>query len=114
MKSVLLVTELGSSEETFPLEGVDEVTIGRDPACTIVLRDPLVSRRHARLRVRGGRFTVEDLGSRNGTVVNGRHVKNGTLPIESGASVQIGGSRLRLASGGSVRNAGRDAARRAS
>src|SRR5262245_20313234 len=51
-----------------------EITIGRRAACEIALRDDSVSGRHARLRRRSGQWEVEDLGSTNGTFVNGRRV----------------------------------------
>ncbi len=51
-----------------------EVIIGRGPACQCRLDfDPLVSRRHARLRVGGSTVTLQDLDSRNGLQLNGRH-----------------------------------------
>ncbi len=55
--------------------------LGRDPACEIPLRDPAVSRRHARLALAGASFTVEDLGSRAGTSLAGAAVRTPvTLP----------------------------------
>ena len=60
-----------------PADGRSEFTLahelvaGRDPACDIVLSDPSVSRRHARLFLADGAVYVEDLGSQNGTMVNG-------------------------------------------
>ena len=50
---------------------VRELTVGRDPACDIVIDDPSVSRRHARVFLADGRVYLEDLGSQNGTMVNG-------------------------------------------
>lgn len=50
------------------------VTIGRQSDCTIVLADPNVSRRHAEIRPSGDGFVVVDLGSTNGTKVNGARV----------------------------------------
>jgi hypothetical protein len=52
----------------------DSLTLGRDPACDVVLGKPTVSRRHAVLRFRDGAWIVQDLGSRNGTAVNRRRV----------------------------------------
>jgi hypothetical protein len=49
--------------------------IGRAPTCDVVLRDPAVSRRHALLSVRGGRCSVRDLASTNGTQLNGEAVE---------------------------------------
>lgn len=51
---------------------VDGLMIGRSPDCTLTLDDPLVSRHHARVSVESGGVYLDDLGSRNGTLVNGR------------------------------------------
>jgi pSer/pThr/pTyr-binding forkhead associated (FHA) protein len=48
------------------------VLIGRSSDCDVVLRNHTVSRRHAQIRNEGERWIVEDLGSRNGTGVNGQ------------------------------------------
>ena len=58
--------------ETFTLS--DEVTVGRGGGCGIVLDDNFVSQVHARVFRRDGEVYVEDLGSRNGTLLNGRPV----------------------------------------
>ena len=50
----------------------ETVEVGRDPQCGLVLEDRRVSKRHARLRWTGDSWEVEDLGSKNGTTVNGR------------------------------------------
>jgi hypothetical protein len=49
-------------------------TIGRSPSCNITLEDPLVSRTHARITVLDDHAVLDDLGSRNGTLVNGEPV----------------------------------------
>lgn len=49
--------------------------IGRDPACDIALDDSSASRRHVRVRWDNGRYLIEDLGSKNGTIVNNRQVQ---------------------------------------
>ncbi len=46
--------------------------LGRHPECDIVLEAPAVSRQHARIRLHEGRYFLEDLGSRNGTYLNGK------------------------------------------
>lgn len=51
--------------------GPEPVTVGRLPECTIVVGDPNVSRRHAEVRRQGNDVVVVDLGSTNGTRVNG-------------------------------------------
>jgi pSer/pThr/pTyr-binding forkhead associated (FHA) protein len=55
------------------------ITVGREPVNDIVLPDPEISRRHARLMYQAGRYVVEDLGSTNGTSVNGRLITEPTV-----------------------------------
>ena len=55
------------------------VTIGSDPGCELVLTDERVSRRHLELAQEGKRFTARDLGSTNGTLVNGAAVDRARL-----------------------------------
>jgi pSer/pThr/pTyr-binding forkhead associated (FHA) protein len=73
--------------ETFTVQ--DELAVGRGGGCGIVLDDTFVSQVHARLFRRDGDVYVEDLGSRNGTLVNGRPV--GTAQrVRRGDKVQFG------------------------
>jgi FHA domain len=74
--------------ETYPLG--DELTVGRGGGCGVVLPDDtFVSTVHARLFRRGNDLFVEDLGSRNGTFVNGTAVQSPTR-IRRGDRVQFG------------------------
>jgi DNA-binding NtrC family response regulator len=66
-----------------------EVIIGRSPSCTILLEDAKVSRRHVRIVVEGGQARVSDLGSRNGTVVNGEKVETEVVMLP-GDRLQVG------------------------
>jgi FHA domain len=70
-------------------------TIGRDVNNAVVVEDQFVSAEHAILTFRGRAWYVEDLGSTNGTFVNGSPV-DGVAPIGFGDVVQIGQVRLRL------------------
>jgi hypothetical protein len=74
--------------------GEDPVTIGRLPECDIVLSDPNVSRRHAEVRRRGNDFIVIDLGSTNGTRVNGAGVRERQLA--DGDEISLGSTRIRF------------------
>lgn len=71
------------------------VTIGRDTANQIVIKDEEVSRFHCRLKKRGQIFVLEDLDSRNGCFVNGDRVLN--CIVRNGDKVLIGGSELTFA-----------------
>ena len=74
--------------------GCDELSVGRSPANDLVVSDPEVSRRHAMLRFRDGKWIVEDLRSRNGTAVNG--VRVGRCELRPGDRVVIGGHELEV------------------
>jgi len=70
--------------------------IGRDSHNTIVLADAYASGRHALVRRdQEGRWWLEDLGSRNGSYVNGRRAES-AQPLSSGDVVQIGRTRFHL------------------
>jgi len=69
--------------ETIPLSGDHEYIIGRDPdTCNIVINDERVSRKHAAIYARGGRYFIKDFGSMNGTMVNRERIGSaiGLLP----------------------------------
>ena len=68
------------------------VQIGRAPGCDIVLDDRNVSRRHAEIRRRGPVVVLIDLDSTNGTIVNGRRVRE--HPLADGDRITLGNSRL--------------------
>jgi hypothetical protein len=70
------------------------ISIGRHPDCNLVLADPNVSRNHAEIRPQGDRFLVVDLGSTNGTRINGARVEQQLL--EDGDEVTFGNTRIRF------------------
>ena len=75
MPNPYLQIEAGAESQRYELEiGVDDVTIGRSTDCHWVISSGAVSRRHARIKRQGGVITVEDLGSSNGTFVNGERL----------------------------------------
>lgn len=70
-----------------------ETLIGRSPDCPIMLDDPLVSRRHGRFLIRGNEAIFEDLGSRNGSRINGRRVCE-PVRLDEGDRLRIGALEL--------------------
>ncbi|MDQ4145670.1 MAG: FHA domain-containing protein [Actinomycetota bacterium] len=94
--------ELGLIGASPPVLGVPfalepETTIGRDQA-TIVLREPAVSRRHARLERKGEAWSIRDEKSTNGTFVNGRRLADGeSAALRPGDLVAVGRVEFRLA-----------------
>lgn len=90
---ILELVEGKEAGRTFPLSG--DAVAGRDPSQPIALADDQVSRQHARFSVAGGDATIEDLGSRNGTYVNGQ-VLQGSRRLNPGDRVRMGLTVLEL------------------
>lgn len=89
----LVITKGGSG--TFQIEARDYV-IGRSSRADVVVDDPSVSGKHARLTVlTGGSASVTDLGSSNGTTVNGQKVQ-GSQAVRSGDTIGVGEAVLRF------------------
>ena len=72
--------------------GAAECVVGRDASATFVLDDNLASRRHFKIVAEGGSWFVEDLGSTNGTVVNGQRAMRQRLA--DGDQIRAGNTRL--------------------
>jgi hypothetical protein len=77
----------------FLLQEIDlrpgETLIGRSALCHVTIEDPMVSRQHSRIIVREGEALLEDLGSRNGTFVNG-HVISGIHQLSDRDRIRVG------------------------
>ena len=70
-----------------------EFAIGRNATCQLSLDDPLVSRRHAVFHIAADEITLEDLGSRNGVLLNGQKIE-GRVKVRPGDKVLIGSQEL--------------------
>jgi len=87
-------SEILAPETRFPIRN-GAISIGRSSASDIVLKsDDYASGRHARLTRHGGLLYVEDMGSTNGTFVNGRKTV-GATPLRHGDTVRIGSTTFR-------------------
>jgi pSer/pThr/pTyr-binding forkhead associated (FHA) protein len=85
---IVFVDSGNSSPQVFPLDD-DVVTIGRDLTSTIVIQEPEVSRQHLRLHYSDVGYVAEDLGSTNGTAVNGEELDSTRL-LRLNDIIQIG------------------------
>src|SRR3984885_13488348 len=92
----------------FPIVLDKQILVGRSSDLDMVLVEDMVSRKHARIGMQGDQIWIEDLGSTNGTFVNGEKIKGGRL--KEGDRVLIGTSILKLISGDAPRD-GMDAKR---
>ena len=75
--------------------GPTGATIGRSRQCDVVLNDPNVSRQHAEIRPRGGSWVLTDLGSTNGSSLNGRRIE-GPEVIKPGDELEVGTSVIKF------------------
>src|SRR5688572_24089603 len=93
---VLTVIKGPEQGQSFALDGSQpsRILLGQAPACDIRLTDRTVSRRHVALDVEGGRVRVSDLGSKNGTRING--VKVIEAWVQGGETIQVGSTLFRL------------------
>src|SRR5260370_30238713 len=93
----IIISEKGGAErrETFDK---NEINVGRVQGNDLMLPKGNVSKHHARLLYRDGRFIVTDLKSTNGTYVNGRKIAQATI-VREGDKIYIGDFVLRIESG---------------
>jgi len=80
----------------FPLEDGKDIIVGRSSELDMVLVEEMVSRKHAKITVRRGSITIEDLGSTNGSFVNGERIHQAEL--HEGDRILIGTSILKVVS----------------
>ena len=99
--ALMLTVERGpNAGERIPVK--DTITVGRQADNTLTIADDSLSRHHARFEFQGNTLTVTDLGSANGTRVNGRPI-TGSQPLAPNDLVEFGGTALRVqAEGGAT------------
>jgi ABC transport system ATP-binding/permease protein len=99
----LVIHEGAGAGSEHPVDG--ELILGREHATAdLVIEDPGVSRRHARVHPDNGTVIVEDLGSSNGTYVNGQRI-SGPVEVGAGDELQIGATILGVQGAGTAATA---------
>jgi Nif-specific regulatory protein len=93
MTAYLVIREGSKWTDVFRLVDGESVTIGRAPTNAIVVKDERCSRNHAEVFQSQGQWTLRDLDSRNGTLVDGQRIRNDYL-LQPGDIVRIGNSHL--------------------
>jgi predicted component of type VI protein secretion system len=86
-KPIIIAREGQLTGERWTIES-DEFLIGRGSDCHIVLPERQVSRHHAKILSESGKYILHDLGSKNGTHMNGNRVR-GSIPLRDGDEIQI-------------------------
>ena len=90
--ATLVIRQGPQAGMSFPLIGA-QIVVGREEGLNVTLQDPEASRRHARITWQAGQYVIEDLGSTNGTFINGVQT---TAPqvLNPGDSIGIGQTAL--------------------
>jgi hypothetical protein len=103
MTAALVIHEGAGAGSEHPVDG--ELILGREHSTAdLVIPDPGVSRRHARILPQNGGVIVEDLGSSNGTYVNGQRI-SGPVELGAGDEVQLGDTVLGIQGAGTAATA---------
>jgi DNA-binding NtrC family response regulator len=95
-QSFLIVREADTAEMVTLDNGI-EIVVGRGADAGIRVRDTQVSRAHARIHFDGTTITVRDLGSRNGTLVNGQRLQASECPLAAGSTIVVGACTIVVA-----------------
>lgn len=93
--TTLVITSGPKAGLELPL-GTEPMTIGRSSESGLVIRDDYTSSHHARLMLRGGTWTIQDLDSTNGTFLDGARVTGSAVPIAIGAPIKVGATTFEL------------------
>jgi uncharacterized protein YkwD len=100
-KRDLRLIGLGDLSPTELRLGAVDISVGSDLENDLVINHPTVSRQHAILGYHAGHYTVADLGSTNGTFVNGSRVQS-PIPLQPGDEIGFGAAKFAMVGGGDV------------
>ena len=101
-----LVVRRPEGNQVIDVDDGAELVVGRSSSATVRIDDPKVSREHARILRRGGALQLVDLGSRNGTRLNGKTVRGESVPLASGDTIQVGEAEILVAETAGQRDRG--------
>src|SRR5688572_21293968 len=87
-KPVLIIMEGEQAGQRWTIEG-DKFVVGRGGECELVLPERQVSREHIHIYYDGSEYFLKDLGSKNGTWVNGVEIPNQTITLHDGDEISI-------------------------
>lgn len=77
-------------------DGLPAALVGRSSSAAVGLLDPEVSRRHAELQYVRGVLYLTDLGSSNGTFLNGKRLRDEGIEVQVGDDIDVGNARLKV------------------
>ena len=92
----IVLSGVGPKLEGLSWEADDVLRVGRQDTLDVVLQDPSVSRRHAEILPTGDGWFLSDLGSSNGTYLNGEPVAKSERPLQPDDVIQVGELSLRV------------------
>jgi hypothetical protein len=96
MSYKLVILKGRSASQAIPI-GAGASTLGRQPGCEVTLKSSQVSRKHCQIFEKDGQLQVKDLGSSNGTFVNGKKIED-VHPLEQGDILALGTIEFRIES----------------
>ncbi|WP_243228395.1 FHA domain-containing protein [Microbacterium sp. CIAB417] len=91
----LVITSGPKTGLEIPL-GSEPMTIGRSSESGLVIRDDYTSSHHARLMLRGGTWTIQDLDSTNGTYLDGKRLSGSPAAVSIGTPIKVGATTFEL------------------
>ncbi|MGB3732298.1 FHA domain-containing protein FhaB/FipA [Microbacterium sp.] len=94
--SHLVITSGPKEGLDVPLGTADSLSIGRSSESGLVIRDDYTSSHHARLTRRGDIWTLQDLGSTNGTFLNGQKLSDKPVQVQIGTPIKVGATTFEL------------------
>jgi len=92
----LVITSGPKAGLEVPLSAAESMSIGRSSESGLVIRDDYTSSHHARLSQRGGIWMLQDLGSTNGTFLDGQRLSDKPVQVRNGTPIKVGATTFEL------------------